>query len=742
MHTGRNDGTQYRSGRPTWAGGVALGIWALVMPTVAVAQDQADQGTEIIVTAQKRAQSIQDVALSITALGAENLAALGQQNISALATQVPSLQVNQYSPTVTVFNIRGVSQVDFADSQESPIAFYSDEVYIGSLGAINGMMFDLDRVEVLRGPQGTLFGRNATGGLIQIISAKPSDDFSAFATATVGSYGQFATEGAITGPIAPSLRARLSFATNYHDGYIKNRIGPDPGQSRFWALRAQVAADVAQGGELTLKVQYMRNDHEHSAGAYSFAAAAPDADGLGRFIGRNEDVFGTCNGCNAVGYSEPDDDPFTGLFNDPNLFDRKYTSVTARYVQDLGGATLTSITDYQKLTKHYTEDSDITPIVSLTYATAQDLRQLSQELRLNGTSGPVVWTAGLYGIKIDTDNSYITDIDFAEISARYDGNLLTRSLAAFGQMEYQVTPQVTLTGGLRYSIDWKRSRFSSTYNGEVVFVFDKDTVGGIAKRKDEDYSGKIEIAYKPSEDLLTYVSINRGTKSGGFSSPAFPPEDPLAVPFAAETLTNYEGGFKLTMPGGASHLNMSAFYYDYKNYQSFTLVPPTTVTIANQDATIKGVEAEFNTRPVRGLYAQLFAAYLDTRVKGVVLPSGRVVDRKMPQAPSLSIGGLVRYDVALGEGKLTVQTDWKYDGAQYFSTFNAPVDRERSRVTGNARIAYSPPSGRWETSAFVNNLTDRAYRIGNADASGFSGHSQQTFAPPRWFGGSLTMRIE
>lgn len=707
----------------------------------AFAQDKGGIQDEIVVTAQKRQQRLQDVALAVTALGAENLASLGRQGVTAIANQVPSLQVNQFSPTITVFNIRGVSQVDFADSQESPIAFYSDGVYIGSLGAIAGMTFDLERIEVLRGPQGTLFGRNATGGLIQVTSAKPDDKFSSYLTVTAGSFNQWATEGAVTGPLAPGVRGRLSFTSDYHDGYIKNRIGPDVGQSRFWATRGQLSFDIGSSGELNLKAQFMRNDDEGSAGSFSFAAAAPDADGLGRFIGADEDFFGTCAGCNAVGYKEPDNNPYTGAFNDPNRFDRKYWSLTAHYKQDLGGVTLTSITDFQKLKKNYLEDSDNGPIISVTYNSIQNLYQISQELRLNGEDGPLNWTAGLYGIEIDTKNHYRAALDFADLIGTYDGAMKTQSIAAFGQMEYAFGPAWKLTGGLRYSIDWKDTHFVNASNGMVDFIFDKSTYGSLTKRRDADYSGKIELSYTPTRNILAYASINRGTKSGGFASPTFAPPDPERVPFEPEVLTNYEVGAKWTFLGGTSHLNMSAFYYDYKDYQSFTIIPPANLTIVNKNATIKGFEAEFNTRAVDGVLLQLFASVLDARVKDIALTSGRIVDRKMPQAPSFSAGGLLRYEMSVGQGALALQTDWKYSGVQYFSAFNAPVDREWARIIGNARISYVPERSGWELALFVNNVTDKAYRIANIDGSSFLGQTQQTFAPPRWIGGSLTWNI-
>ena len=294
------------------------------------ATDEEKGADEIVVTAQKRAQGLQDVAASVTALGANALASIGRQDVTALAGQVPSLQVNQYSPTITIFNLRGVSQNDFADSQEAPIAFYADEVYVSALGAISGQTFDLQRVEVLRGPQGTLFGRNATGGLIQIVSAKPSRELEGFMTVTVGSYGQVATEGAISGPLGERVRGRLSFTTNHHGGYIENRIGADLGNSKFYGFRGQLAFDVGDDGELTLKAQYLRNDQERSGGLYSHVAARPNADGLGVALGRTEDFYGTGPGADPFGYVEPDNDPFTGSYDRIGSFDRTAASVSAR----------------------------------------------------------------------------------------------------------------------------------------------------------------------------------------------------------------------------------------------------------------------------------------------------------------------------------------------------------------------------------------------------------------------------
>jgi iron complex outermembrane receptor protein len=184
-----------------------------------------DKLEEIIVTAQKREQNLQDVGASVTAFDAASLQRLGLHGVTDIVEQVPGLQFNQYGATVTVYNLRGVSQNDFNDHQEAPVAVYDDEAYVASTGALAGTMYDLQRVEVLRGPQGTLFGRNATGGLIQYISNKPDNESGGYFDFTRGNYGAINSEGAVNQPLSDTVAARFSFATDYHEGYIENSPG-------------------------------------------------------------------------------------------------------------------------------------------------------------------------------------------------------------------------------------------------------------------------------------------------------------------------------------------------------------------------------------------------------------------------------------------------------------------------------------------------------------------------------------
>ncbi|NML90661.1 TonB-dependent receptor [Sphingobium sp. TB-6] len=714
---------------------VATPVWAQAQAP----QDQAPVQGEIFVTAQKRAQRLQDVGISVSALGQSELAAVGRQDVTAIATLVPGVQVNQFSPTATVFNIRGVSQNDFADSQEAPIAFYNDEAYVGLLGAISGQNFDLERVEVLRGPQGTLFGRNATGGLIQVVTAKPTSHLDGFLTLTGGSDSQFATEGAISGPISDTVRGRIAFTTDRRNGYVKNALGRDLGGTRFYAGRAQLAADVG-GGTLLVKAQILRNDHDSGAGAYTAAVSAVNADGLGRFVGPNEDVYGTCAGCNSFGYRPPAS-PRRVEEDHRSDFDRTYWTGSARYEHDLGAVTLTSITDYQSLRKGYTEDSDVSPVNFFTYLARQKAHQVSQELRLSGTGSRITWVAGLYGIEIKSTTAYRIELPSFGVETNFGGVLKTKSVAAFGQLEYKVNPFLSVIGGFRYSYDDKKYDFFQVETGSLPLLFNKANYPDLAHRNFDNYSGKVEIDIKPTDDVLLYASVNRGTKAGGFGTPAFQPIDPSSIPFDEEVLTNFEGGAKLTLLDRKAHLNAAAFHYRYRGYQAFTLVG-LTQAIVNNNARVNGFEVDADIRPVQGLYLQAFLTYLDAKVFDITLPSGRIADRRMPQAPRLSFGGTMRYEAEIGSGTLTLQTDWKRNGTSYFTAFNAPVDREPAYWVGNGRVSYRFNDSGFEIAAFVNNITDKTYRIYNLDVTNPVGITQQTFARPRWVGASLTYRIQ
>ena len=369
---------------------------------------------EIVVTAQKREQSLQDVGISVTAFSGNQIRELGYTNTIDIAAQTPGLGIIQYHPTLTTTNIRGISQNDFADHLEPPIAMYVDEAYVSAMGAGHAQLYDLQRVEVLRGPQGTLFGRNATGGLLHYLSATPTEDPEGYLEFTYGSYDQKKFEGAVSGPLAENLLARVSFAGNFHDGVAENRIGPDVRGSEHYALRGQLEFRPAENVTLNLKAHYANDDDEHG-NAYTHTPISANEDGLGYEISPDSFVNGFCPGCDFYGYRDPDDDPFTGSYDYTGEFRRSIAGISGRLTWDMGNVTVTSITDYLQMNKNYGEDTDGSPNPVFVFITDQDFEQFSQELRLNGEAGENLrWTTGFYYLDIEHAGNlnYFLDLPF------------------------------------------------------------------------------------------------------------------------------------------------------------------------------------------------------------------------------------------------------------------------------------------------------------------------------------------
>jgi iron complex outermembrane receptor protein len=706
---------------------VAITVCAcLGMPAIGWSDENAPEGdklAEIVVTAQKREQNLQDVGTSVTAFDANSLQQLGLKDVTAVTGQVPGLQFNQYGATVTIYNLRGVSQNDFSDHQEAPVAVYADDAYIASTGALAGSLFDMQRVEVLRGPQGTLFGRNATGGLIQYISNQPTDTPDGYIDLSGGNFDHIDTEGAIGGPLTDTLSGRAAFATNYHKGYIANSLGGRINDERQYAARLQLRWKLAENGEIRLKLHGVTNDNE-VAGNYSWAASAPDETGRGVFQPGAPDFFR---------YINPSTNPFQQSEDRRGIFNRTVYGATVHAIWKTDAFTLTSVTDYLHVQKRYGEDSDVSPNPIFNYDVLYHYHQLSQELRLNGGTDAFRWVAGAYYLHYDSRDIGTTTLIEPIGVGKADFSLSTGSPSAFAQAEYDFTSQLTLIGGARYTYDDKK--FDYTY----VCVDCPQTIHYVApdfpqaSRTFNIGTGKVELDYKPVGGTLLYASWNRGAKGGGWSAPTSGPVDPATLPYNMERLTSVELGFKSTFWDGRARLNGSVFHYDYKGYQGFFLNVATQV-VENVDAKVKGGELEFAVVPVHGLNLQLGVSHLESIVPQVPTPARGLVPAEMPQAPHWTLNAVARYEWPLLGGIASVEGDTKWNSRQYLELINAPVDLQPSYAVINGRIGFGSEDSRWQVTAFVKNAADKWYRIYNLDLAGFIGVNQGVYAPPREYG--------
>lgn len=743
--------------------GITVGVLTLgTLPAVG----NANVLEEVTVTAQKREQSLQDVGVAVTAFTESQIRDLNFTNTVDITAQTPSLQLYEWSPTYTVFNIRGVSQNDFADHLEPPVAVYMDDSYISMPGALNGPLFDMQRVEVLRGPQGTLFGRNATGGLIRFISNMPTKTPTGYVIASVGERDLLDVQAAISGPLVnDKILGRLAVQYQQQDGSLKTNIR-DIGGKDGTAARGHLQFFLSDSVELLISGRWARND-DMAAGGYARDPAAAGPDGLGVSLGRG--------------------DPYENTLNQRGFLDKEVYGASAKFTWDIRDSLeFVSITDYSTLDKLYIEDTDATEAPGFAFSTFQDFRQYSQEFRLSGGSDRLNWVTGVYYLDMHSENGGGVNGYAVSGYSLFIGGTRglwindVESYSAFGQLDFALTDQFTLVAGLRYSNDDKthvfNARHFSTDSPVAIDYFDNDdgptltveetcdyffapgdpnvpaciAAGGYyspvisydpstdpdAARTFDDVSAKVQIEWRPNDDMMFYAGINRGTKGGNWATPVIFPLNTESFAHDSETLTSYEIGSKITIMDGRGRFNTAAFYYDYEDYQGFTLVNLAQEVI-NLDAEVIGLEAEFVFSPIDGLDLSAGVAFLDSTVKDFTKPNGDVVDRELPQAPPFSMNFIARYAWPAFGGTLAAQLDGKYMDDQYLGLDNAPINREEAYEDLNARFSYSPANDNWTITAWIRNFTDNAYRIYSADVSA-AGFGVSTYASPRTAGITFT----
>lgn len=704
---------------------------------------------DIVVTAQRREENVQKVPVSVTAISGAALTQRAIVDSTDITKLVPALKFNAYSPSTTVYNLRGVSQNDYSDHLEPPVAVYLDDAYVSSMAAAGFPLFDIDRVEALRGPQGTLFGRNATGGAIQFISRKPTNHFSLNSTATWFSDGGYSFEAGIGGPVSDTLSVRAAIDRVKRDGYVKDTIVRDHGETDVVAGRVQLLWKPTPDVKLLLSARRSRDDDSSAGGTYSYKQAVPGAHNLGVYQGAGEDFWGTGPGHDAGGYQKPAGlDDYTIESNTPSIFSRTLQGYTGRLDWSLGKVNFIAITDYQRMNKFYQEDCDASPVTVCVFAPGSKTKQFSQEIRLEGISGPVQWVGGFYYIDIDGNYRSHAEYNLPAIGYFFTGDsayrIHTTSPSVFAQGEIALTDTLKATLGGRYTRDHKRDIYQlnahTVFGGaptDEIVQFNPSLNPSQANRTFNLYSAKAQLNYSPSNDLLIYAGVTRGTKSGNFSAPVTTPVIIANLPHDPEVLYDYEAGIKSKLFDNRLRLNGAVFYYDYKHYQAFNL-QNLVQTIANRNAWVYGGELEATAAPVNGLTLSAGLSYLKTKVKDVSLPDGTVVDRQMPQAPHFSGNASIAYTVPVSEGALTARLDGTYSSKFCFSVVCAPVEREGSYTTLDASLSYE--FGDVTLIGFVKNATGVKYRIYGLDVSAL-GVMNSVLNRPRYYGLTLAVSI-
>ncbi|MDE0364990.1 MAG: TonB-dependent receptor [Gammaproteobacteria bacterium] len=702
---------------------------------------------EVVVTAQKREQNVQDVGIAISAVTGEQMRQLGYTNaqqVTALAPGVHTVQPNGEANYAIA--MRGVAANDFTTNVESPVAIYLDEVYISQMSGSGFMLFDMERVELLRGPQGTLYGRNATGGLAHFVTVRPAQETDGYAQLTLGSYDQVKFEGAVGGGLAEGVSARVSVATHDNNGYIENRFLDERlNNANEWAGRVQVLFEPSDSFDVLLN--YRRSEQDIDTGFFEHVSA-------------NVSGMLTPNEVNQVlGYIDNDGDVYEGDYDRDGHNDLVTEGFTATVNWAFDRFTLTSITDYSTVKRDYIEDSDASPVPLFNFFLTTDAEQFSQEVRLNGSTDTLDWVAGVYylDLSVDDSNGAETDPfidpagdtpDITGLDNPYETN--TESWSIFGQIERRLGDNLTGILGARWIRDEKDHAYvvnvvdfipgTVQRNGNPNILVQLANYSG--EREDDEFSVRAALNYDLNEDVMIYGSWNRGVKGGGYNSPVFPLNPPLGyddatMSYDPEQLDAFEVGFKSRLAGGLAIFNGAAYYYDYKDYQAFQIIGLDTITI-NANADSYGFELELQATPTDGLDVILGLAYNDIEVSLGDGPKTTSV-----QSPKWNLNGLVRYAWPLAGGELAAQFDALYRSKHYFSLTGLETVEEDGYTIANASLSYTSGNGGFTVTGFVHNLGDVQHLVQTFDLSGpdVFGMVEQYYNKPRWWGVSLAMNF-
>ena len=741
---------------------------ALIIP--ANAPVFAQEIEEIIVTAARREQTLNSLPISATVFSQERLDSLRVLQPSDLDQQTPGL-LTKYGPNglATVgFYMRGVGINDFTGTVDPSVAIYVDEVFQPTPDMLNFAIYDVERVEVLRGPQGTLYGRNSTGGAINFLTARPTEEFEGFVRAEFGSFETSGISGAISGPLSDTLLGRASVdlkSSSSDSGYSFNRFTSNElGKLEQFAFRGQL--QWTPSDNFNARLIYSYGDHESEQPLLQHVAtrdpASPGAVCAPVIAGMRAE--GQC--VDLLGYFDPDSDPYDGDANlDPTLeFDS--TDLTAVLQWNLSRFSITSITGFNDFTKRQGQDIDASPNVAADNITFNEVENFSQEIRLTSDdSFKVAWIAGLSYANTDVEWFQTIDLsDLAGIPTSNGANQETESFAFFGHLTIPMSEKFELIAGIRFTNEernWTGATFVGTFNNlaealasgaprlsQLPIPPGSPGAGGpldFPTVKEEDNTDfQLVLKYTPSENSMYYLRVSEAFRSGGFSSAVIFSQDALE-PYEPEDLLAYEVGLKISTADNRLRFDSSAFYYDFEGFQAtFVRANEANARLQNAgDVEITGLEASLDWNPSDRWDINLGLSLLDSEIVSttVVLPpldggpETTIKGNEIPNAPGFSINGRVRYHLPLGSNYLTtLQTDFNTVDDHFLEPNNREFLKEDGYTLVNARVEFGPTEGPWRVAGWVRNIGDQDYRTAAQDLTLALGFSEIVLGIPRTWG--------
>jgi iron complex outermembrane receptor protein len=724
----------------------SLLIWAPTSATAqsggadpAASEQQKEGKNDIIITARKRRERLQDAPVSVTAFGEEDMARRGITSVAELARRVPSLNYGDFgdaklSPT----SLRGIVSSAGSAGADPAVGFYVDEVYVGQGAGATLDLYDIERVEVLRGPQGTLFGRNTIGGVVSLTTKRPSETLTASGQAVFGNFGRYRLAGSLSGPIVGDrVLGKIALIRDRRGGYDRNLfLNRRVNDHDAWSGRAQILARLGADTQLLLTGSSHHLDQEtlvFETLKYNPAALVPQLL-TGAGFPLNLDPFDR-----RVIANEPSEERLTA------------NQLSARLETAIGDVQLTNVAAWQKH-RYYSRTDTCRCQLRISYdGDPEVVERFSNELRLSGTAGSLGWVVGAYYFRQDSDNQSFIELgsDLADLFGEpsiaglvigSSAEMRTTSQALFASLDVPLADTVDLSLGARYTretkaIDYVQTDPLALLGGPVALV---------AKDSWDRLTPNLSVRYRPNSRLTLYAAASNGFKSGGFNDAL---GSANGISFGPESLWNYEVGVKSTWMGGRVTVNLAAFLMDWNKIQILVQNPATTffdpIILNAGGASSRGLELEVNARPTDNLRLGLAASKQRARYSEGTLPDGRPLEF-IPYAPSYTLSTNAEYRIPIRNHFVALSGEYIARGRTYLTTNNDPDGRVGAYGLLNLRLSVADAGERWQLSLFGDNLTDATYRTRLFDLfeNPLNGQKFITLGPPRTFGVEFRIRFE
>jgi iron complex outermembrane receptor protein len=726
------------------------------------AQDGSDSG-EIVVTARKVNENVQDVPIAITAISGESLARQNVRSLYDLQSQVPNfvLQRGQIDTQALFVSIRGQVQNDTTSNLDPSVGIYFDGIYYPRTIGLAGQLLDVERVEVLRGPQGTLYGRNTTGGALTIFTRNPTNELGASMQLTGGSFDHFNAVGILNVPITEGLAARFVAQRGVSDGFGRDAARNRRGDEDSLTLRGRLRADLGNGAEAVLTASYARN--YTGGGVFHLSGLSPSNSTQFLIQVAREGGFGTTPAglaaARALLESYIAGDPFVSNATRPQFSDFSSRALSLNVTVPISDSIdIRSLTGYQTLRRKTSLNSGEVPFTIVVGRQETDSYYLSEELQLVGETGPVQWVAGFYGgyenaLEI-SDTTLVPNI--TSVNPRNTRALIENtSLSLFAQATWEFLPETHLTGGFRYSWDTRAATINNRQGGNCTVPAE----GVIATPPGASQCGRrFELNFsRPSwlisldrqlvDGVLVYAKVSRGYRSGGVNYRGASSIDTFAS-FAPETVTEYEAGIKTELLDRRVVFNLAGFYDNYRNIQrTATIIGPvsglsTSIITNAARGRIYGFEAELRVRPTQNLTLSGSVGLTDARYTEFVDLSGNRTNELFP-TPKWTASASANYVQPIEIGSLTFSLNYRwqsYINLQPNALIASAVSQDAYGLL-DGRVSLNIAGWDLDIAAYARNIADVRYRaaaIGNDRSLGFD---IESMGRPREFGITITKRF-